>query len=149
MKQFLFLVFLFLTYFVNAQNITVSNLIILHKLDVTDSEEYMAKLNWEFTKSYDDNNGFTYITFTQKDVDKNIIYLSKTYGADKFIGMSFYSRSKKISYVSQLKARGFVLIRKSMEKGDIVEKYTKNSITIEISTKPNNEFFISCGGTYD
>ena len=149
MKQILLFIFLFLTYSINAQNVTISNLINLYNLDITDSEEYMSKLNWNFTKNYDDDDGLTYITFTQKDTNNNLIHLSKTYGENKFIGMSFYSRTKKISYISELKAKGFILLDKSMDNGNILERYIKNEIEFRISTKPNNEYFIACGVNYN
>lgn len=149
MKQILLTLFLLFIYSTKAQNVTVSNLINLYNLDITDSEEYMSKLKWNFTKNYDDNNGFTYITFTQKDINNNVIYLSKTYGENKFVGMTFYSRTKKVSYINELKSKGFILLNKYMENGSIHEKYIKNNIEFSISTKPNNEYFITCGVNYN
>lgn len=149
MKQILFFIFLFITYSVNAQNVTISNLIKLYDLDITESEEYMSKLNWNFTKNYDDDEGLTYLTFTQKDTNNNLLYLSKTYGDNKFIGMSFYSRTKKVSYINELKAKGFMLLDKSMDNGRILERYVRNEIEFTISTKPNNEYFIARGVNYN
>lgn len=149
MKQILLTLFLLFFYSIKAQNVTVSNLINLYNLDITDSEEYMSKLKWNFTKNYDDNNGFTYITFTQKDINNNVIYLSKTYGENKFVGMTFYSRTKKVSYINELKSKGFILLNKYMKNGSIHEKYIKNNIEFSISTKPNNEYFITCGVNYN
>ena len=149
MKQILFFIFLFITYSVNAQNVTISNLIKLYELDITESEEYMSKLNWNFTKNYDDDEGLTYLTFTQKDTNNNLLYLSKTYGDNKFIGMSFYSRTKKVSYVNEIESEGFFLldIYYTDKLDSKIEVYMKIGTELEfrITTDPNDEYYISYG----
>ena len=149
MKQILFFIFLFISYSVNAQNVTISNLIKLYNLDITDSKKYMSKLNWNFLEKYVNDDGKLTYAFTQKDANNNLIRLSKEYGENNFIGMSFYSRTKKVSYVNEIKSEGFFLldIYYTDKLDSKIEVYMKIGTELEfrITTDPNDEYYISYG----
>ena len=149
MKQILFFIFLFISYSVNAQNVTISNLIKLYNLDITDSKKYMSKLNWNFLEKYVNDDGKLTYAFTQKDANNNLIRLSKEYGENNFIGMSFYSRTKKVSYVNEIESEGFFLldIYYTDKLDSKIEVYMKIGTELEfrITTDPNDEYYISYG----
>ena len=149
MKQILFFIFLFISYSVNAQNVTISNLIKLYNLDITDSKKYMSKLNWNFPEKYVNDDGKLTYAFTQKDANNNLIRLSKEYGENNFIGMSFYSRTKKVSYVNEIESEGFFLldIYYTDKLDSKIEVYMKIGTELEfrITTDPNDEYYISYG----
>ena len=149
MKQILFFIFLFISYSVNAQNVTISNLIKLYNLDITDSKKYMSKLNWNFLEKYVNDDGKLTYAFTQKDANNNLIRLSKEYGENNFIGMYFYSRTKKVSYVNEIESEGFFLldIYYTDKLDSKIEVYMKIGTELEfrITTDPNDEYYISYG----
>lgn len=125
---------------INAQNLSINQIIELNDMDVTNSENYLSKLGWKFVDTYDNGSGHTYISFEYFEQ----AILSKTYGKFSFIGLSFFSKVKKNSYLLELKNKGFIKKESYMEKGAIVEEFINGKITISIKTHPNDHYYLNC-----
>jgi hypothetical protein len=123
-----------------AQNLSINQIIELNDMAVTNSDNYLSKLGWEFVDSHDDGSGYKYISFEYFEQ----AILSKTYGKFSFIGISFFSKSKKNSYILELTNKGYVKEKSYMESGAIVEEFTNGRIVFSIKTEPNDYYFLSC-----
>jgi hypothetical protein len=142
--KYIFYSFLFVISFsTKAQNLSISSLIKLNEMNIAESENFLSKYKWTYVESFD-KEGHTYLTFDYMENNKLIGEISKTYNnSTNFVGLSFYNRNKKNTYIQELIKLGFKKTNLFVDGERIVEEYSKGILSVSIYTRPNNNFFIS------
>lgn len=140
-KLFIIFTFLFgITLF--AQNLTLSEVLAVRKMDLGDADEYLTKKGWSFLAAEDETDeGFASAIYA---FDKNyyddtansfLRYIYSESGVvDTRIIIQLHSQSKLNTYINQIKAWGGKQIDSYIDNGKIVKVYLGTTMAYIITT---------------
>ena len=137
MKHF---IIIFLIYFgsVNAQNITLDNLINLRSKNLAEVEEYLSMKNWSFLKTTNEttlkNVIFTYNKNDYSDYAQSFItYMYSDYDDPSRIYMQLSNKDIYNEYISRLKSFNCKLVESSAVEGNVVKVYQGKTTTFVVT----------------
>ncbi|MGV0948210.1 hypothetical protein ACTS9U_07025 [Empedobacter falsenii] len=139
MKKIFLLFTILLSFSTFAQNLTLSDVLAIKKMDLGDADEFLSKKGWEYLSvdEYENYNtvGYTYNKSYFEDKAESFFYYSYSTIFDrKMIGIQIHKKEKLNSYINQIKAWGGKLINSYVEDGVVIKIYQGSTMTYIIKT---------------
>jgi hypothetical protein len=141
MKKNICFLFLFITTNLFSQNLTLSEILKIKKMDLAKAEEYLTNKGWEFTDAEEEANGkmgsasFAYDKSEFSDKATSFItYYFSSYNLSKRINVQLHSKMKYNEYLSSIKSFGCKLLATKVIDGNIDKVYQGATTTFIIST---------------
>ncbi len=144
MKTFQLIFFsLILISSLQAQNLSINNLIKLSQLNSTESQKFLSDYKWvQKGSTQNDPNLSLSFQYYENGALKGL--LTKTF--DENLGkvfLSFFDRVKLNIYVDELRTLGFSKKKSYIEDEKIIDVYQKGNLRLDILSRPNQPFVIS------
>lgn len=154
MKQLLlFLTFLF-SLNVFAQNLTLSEVLAIRKMELGNADDYLMKKGWQFISAEETEDGYNTATYAYKkstydDTANSFFYYSyKNYSNMKVVSVQIHTNEKFNNYINQIKAWGGKMITSYIEDGDVVKIYKGSSMSYFVKTTTQTNSFEATVSTY-
>jgi hypothetical protein len=147
-KIFLFTALLFSFQLINAQNLTLGQILEVKKKDLGNAEEYLTLKGWEFLEatepSYDKMGSATF-TYKKDDMSSRAesfltFYYSK-YTSTSRLFIQVNKKEKYNEYVSAIKGYGCKMLSSKVENGGIVKIYRGATLTFEVRSSTSQNFW--------
>lgn len=148
MRKILFLGLLFLmTVQVSAQNLSLSELISLRKMDLDEAETFLTKRGWHYRTGEAPEEGklgsaeFVYGSNGDFDYAESFLrFYYRVYGENR-IGIQIGKSQKATEYLEAIKRFAPSPINTKVENGNLIKIYVGATTTFELTTtKSRNKF---------
>jgi len=158
MKRFLFFTFLlFFTSISFGQNLTLSQVLSIRKLNIGNAEEYLTQRKWKFFGAKEPKDGYLgYLdfaynvsTFDDKAESFLTLYYSNYSSSDNRILIQVVKEAKYNEYVNQIKAWGGKIIKSYVEDDRLYKIYQGSTMTYIVRTFTQDESIYSKKTVYD
>ncbi len=151
----LFCVFL-ISGFVFSQNLSLSQILSVRKMNLAEAEEYLTQKGWKFFEAKEKREGELVVATFAYNVG---MYDNK---AESFLGLFYYKfpeienllriqvhkESKYLEYLNQIKSWGGRVLKSYVEDDSIVKVYQGSTMTYVIYTSTSEDDFYSKSTVY-
>lgn len=146
MKRNLTYLFLLISIMVNAQKISLDDLIALRKKDIVAVEENLTSKGWSLLKSSESIDGdFAQVTFAYNKsayddkADSFIDYYDSSHLNLKRIKVQVHKTEDYNSLLARIKSIGFKLIDSNVKEGEIIKFYQGATTTIQVKISTDKD----------
>ncbi|WP_322970680.1 hypothetical protein [Faecalibacter sp. LW9] len=146
MKKIFLLFTILLSFSAFAQNLTLSEVLAIKKMELGDADDYLSRKNWEYL-GVEELDGFNVVNYAYKKSyydDKAESFFKYIYfdSVDiKLITIQVNSKEKFNTYINQIKDWGGKIINTYIKNGDMVKIYQGSTMTYKTTTSTQqNEF---------
>ncbi|WP_139375424.1 hypothetical protein [Sphingobacterium nematocida] len=131
-----------------SQNLTMSQILQIRKMDLGTATDFLSSKNWEFIEAdeeTEDSLGSIQFAFQKNAYNDNAnsffsYYFSEAYNIRR-ISLQIHNKAKYTEYLNAIKGYGCKLINSSVEDGNIVQLYRGATTTFSIiSSKSQNGY---------
>lgn len=125
-----------------SQNITLSQVLSVRKLNIGEAEEYLTQRKWKFFGAQKPKDGYLGVlnfaynvgTFDDKAESFINLYYSEYSSLDNRISIQLVKETKYNEYLNQIKSLGAKIIKSYVEDGDLYKIYQGSTLTYIVST---------------
>lgn len=147
MKKIIFCVLLFVATTLNAQSITIKQLILLNKFSTADVDYCMNKIDCELVSS-DDSNGETLLTYSSRNEAEKENFIYKINRSDKgnIIVYTTYKNQSTEKLIDEIYNLAFKLFKIYNDAGSLEKLYKLDTVFLTVEEIDNGsaaETFIS------
>lgn len=145
MKKIFLLFTILLSFSTFAQNLTLSEVLAIKKMELGEADEFLSNKGWEYfnVEEYDAYNSVTF-TFNKSmyddKADSFFYYLYSNFTERKIVTIQINTKEKFNSYINQIKSWGGKLINSYVDEGHIIKIYQGSTMTYvsRTSTQTND-----------
>ncbi|QTV04864.1 hypothetical protein [Faecalibacter bovis] len=146
MKKIFLLFTILLSFSAFAQNLTLSEVLAIRKMELGDADEFLTAKGWNFlsAEEFEDSSEaiYTYKKSLYEDIAESFLHYNySTYNDRITVGIQVNSNTKLNTYVNQIKAWGGKLVKSYIEDGEVIKIYQGSTMTYIISTSSQTNNF--------
>ncbi|MBU3662403.1 MAG: hypothetical protein FGM41_04300 [Bacteroidetes bacterium] len=141
-QPLLFIMLLLISDKILGQNLTLSQILEIKKMDLGNVEEFLSARNWDIyniqevePKDYSTLT-FSYNSKKAEEVESYLTYYHSVYYINKRIEIQLHNKTKYNEYINSIKGYRCKLINSKVKQGEIIKVYRGATTTFIVRTIP-------------